>query len=88
VIADVDEDDVVLCNNQPNGDAVLEVDGHAVQPRQLAGKCVKAKRGVVRVEGEQLQRLGVLALKRRVAFNLFPSFGAAEIAATLAFTMS
>ena len=43
VIADVDQDDFVLGNNQLNSDAVPEVDGHAVQPRQLAGKCVKAK---------------------------------------------
>ena len=33
MIADVDEDDFLLGNNQVNGDAVLEVDGHAVQPR-------------------------------------------------------
>lgn len=59
VVADIHQHDAVSLDQEFEGDAVGQIDGHRMQPRQLAAQGMQPQGWMMRIGFQQLQRLQV-----------------------------
>lgn len=76
--ADIDKDDLLVRDDQLQGDPVTYVDADRVKALQLARKGMQSQSRMVGIDFEEFEGFLVLAEEVRVAFEKFP--GATEIA--------